>query len=54
MTGSVQTELLNIVRNELRPAPVQHKPPKDAARNRRDFEAALTHLPGDCGEIVSL
>ena len=45
ITGPVQTELLAIVRNDLRPRPVQHKPPKEAAQHRRDFEAAIEHRP---------
>lgn len=49
VTGPVQTELLDTVRNELRPAPVEHKPPKGAAQNRLDFEAAINHRPGDPG-----
>lgn len=44
--GPVRTELLDIVRHELRPTPVEHKPPKNAAQNRADFEAAITHRPG--------
>ena len=53
VTGPVQTELLDIVRHELRPAPVQHEPPKEAAQNRRDFEAAINHRPGDPGPTLS-
>jgi len=49
VTGPVQTELLAIVRNDLRPMPVEHKPPTGAAQNRLDFEAAITHRPGDPG-----
>jgi hypothetical protein len=53
VTGPVQTDLLNIARHELRPVPVEHKPPKNAAQNRRDFEAAITHRPGDPGSTLS-
>lgn len=53
ITGPVQTELLAIVRNELRPVPVKHKPPKEAAQNRLDFEAAIGHRPGDPGPSLS-
>lgn len=45
VTGPVQTELLAIVHHDLRPSPVQHKPPKEAAQHRRDFEAAIEHRP---------
>lgn len=46
VTGPVQSELLDILRHELRPVPVHHKPPNGAAQNRRDFEAAIDHRPG--------
>lgn len=52
-TGPVQTELVAIVRNELRPAPVKRKPLKEAAQSRRDFEAAINHRPGDPGPTLS-
>lgn len=45
ITSAVQTELLAIVRSDLRPTPIQRKPPKGAARSRLDFEAALHHRP---------
>lgn len=51
ITSTVQTELLAIARSELRPTPMQRKPPKDAAQSRLDFVAALTHRPGDPGPI---
>lgn len=53
VTGPVQTGLLDTVRNDLRPTPVEHKPPTSAAQNRRDFEAAITHRPGDTGPTLS-
>lgn len=46
VTGPVQTDLLAVVRNELRPVPIEHRPPKDAAQNRLDFGAAIEHRPG--------
>ncbi|MGD9960494.1 hypothetical protein [Nocardioides sp.] len=49
VTGPVQTGLLDTVRNDLRPASVEHKPPKGAEQNRLDFEAAINHRPGDTG-----
>lgn len=45
ITSAVQSELLAIVRSDLRPTPIQRKPPKGAARSRLDFEAALHHRP---------
>lgn len=51
ITSPAQTELLAIVRSELRPVPVRRKPPKGAAQSRIDFEAALTHRPGAPGPI---
>ena len=45
VTGPVQTELLAIIRHELRPTPVEHQPHKEAAQNRLDFEAAIEHRP---------
>lgn len=53
VTGPVQSELLTTVRNELRPEPVQHKPPRGATQNRLDFEAAINHRPGDPGPSLS-
>jgi len=46
ITGPVQTELLRLVRADLRPVPADHNPPKGAAQNRLDFEAAIHHRPG--------
>ena len=45
ITSLVQTELLAIVRSDLRPIPIQRKAPKGAAQSRLDFEAALHHRP---------
>lgn len=45
ITGPVQAELLAIVHHDLRPMPVRHKSPKEAAQHRRDFEAAIEHRP---------
>ena len=45
ITWPVQTELLTIVRSDLRLTPVQRKAPRGAARSRLDFEAALHHRP---------
>ena len=46
ITGPVQDQLLDTVRHELRPMPVEHEPPKGAAQNRLDFEVAIEHRPG--------
>lgn len=45
ITGPAQAELLAIVRTELRPTPVERKPPKEAGQNRLDFETAIEHRP---------
>lgn len=45
ITSRVQTELLAIVRSDLRPTPIQRKAPKGALQSRLDFEAALHHRP---------
>lgn len=45
VTGPVQIELLAILRKDLRPTPVQRKPPKGAVQSRIDFEAAIEHRP---------
>src|SRR5690606_35321061 len=54
VTGPVQTELLDTIRNDLRPAPVEHAPPKGAEQNRRDFEAAINHRPDSRGGGVAI
>jgi len=54
VTGPVQTGLLDTVRNDLRPAPVEHAPPKGAEQNRRDFEAAINHRPDSQGGGVAI
>ncbi|MFT3872689.1 MAG: hypothetical protein QM714_08595 [Nocardioides sp.] len=52
ITGPVQTELLAIVHHDLRPMPVQRKPPKGAAQHRLDFEAAIEHRPEPRGTAI--
>ncbi len=47
----VQTELLRIVRGELRPPPDRPHTPDSAARSRTEFEAAITHRPERRGSI---
>lgn len=53
VTGPARQALLDIARNELRPTPIQRKPPQDAEQNRLDFEAAIHHRPGDPGPSLS-
>jgi hypothetical protein len=52
ITGPIQIELLAILRNDLRPAPVQRKPPKGAAQSRIDFGAAIEHRPEPRGTAI--
>jgi hypothetical protein len=47
ITSPAQTDLIAIVRNELRPGPIRLSPPDGAARSRADFEAAINHRAGD-------
>lgn len=54
ITCPVQDQLLDTVRHELRPMPVEHKPPRGAAQNRRDFEAAINHRPESRGGGVAI
>lgn len=54
ISSPVQTDLIVIVRNELRPEPVRVRAPTGAGQSRADFEAAITHRPGDPGPTLSL
>lgn len=45
LTADVCPDLLDIVRDELRPAPIRVRPPERAAESRADFEVAITHRP---------
>jgi hypothetical protein len=47
----VQTDLLQIVRSQLRPPPGRLRAPNGAARSRAEFEAAITHLPERRGSV---
>lgn len=49
ITADVCPGLLNIVRDELRPAPIRVRPPERAAESRADFEAAINHRPSPRG-----
>ena len=51
INSPVQTNLIEIVRNRLRPPPIQPRPPAGARQNRLDFEAAITHRPDGRGTI---
>lgn len=50
ITSPVQSELLAIVRSELRPTPTPRRPPIGAARSRLDFEASLRHQRPSTGD----
>lgn len=54
ITSPVRTDLLAIVRQDLRPPPIKPTAPKGAAQSRIDFEAALRHRPGDPGPSVAM
>ena len=54
ITSPVQTDLISIVRHELRPRPISLRPPKGAAQSRADFEAALNHRPGEPGPSLAI
>ena len=45
ITSPVQTNLIPIVRQELRPEPIRRHPPPGAAQGRLDFEASINHRP---------
>jgi hypothetical protein len=54
ITSPVQSDLIAIARNELRPEPIRLSVPITAARSRADFEAAINHRPGDSGRPLAL
>jgi hypothetical protein len=49
ITSPVQTDLMDIVRTELRPERIRPRPPKGAGQSRADFDAAIHHRPGGPG-----
>ncbi|MGD9961137.1 hypothetical protein [Nocardioides sp.] len=51
ITSPVQTNLVPIVRQELRPEPARLHPPPGAAQSRLDFEAAINHRPSPRGAL---
>ncbi|MEJ7702173.1 MAG: hypothetical protein WKF47_00120 [Geodermatophilaceae bacterium] len=56
INSPVQTDLLAIVRTQLRPPPVAPRPPAGAGQSRAEFEAAIIHRPGDrdAGPAIAL
>jgi hypothetical protein len=46
VTPATQTDLLPIVREELRPQPIRPAQPHGARASRQAYEAALVHRPG--------
>jgi hypothetical protein len=49
----VQTDLLKIVRSQLRPPPRPPRSPNGARQSRLDFESAISHRPGQPGPELS-
>lgn len=49
----IQTQLVPIVRERLRPPPVQPTAPRGASQSRIEFEAAIAHRPGDSGPTLA-
>lgn len=54
ITSPVQSDLIAIASNELRRKPIRLNPPERAADGRADFEAAISHRPGDPGPSLAL
>jgi hypothetical protein len=54
ITSQVQTDLLRLARDELRPAPLQPIPPPDAAESRRKLQDAILHRPQPRGDAPRL
>lgn len=54
ITSPIQSDLIAIASDELRPKPIRLNPPERAAESRADFEAAINHRPGDPGPSVAL
>jgi hypothetical protein len=56
ITSQVQTDLLRLARDELRPTPLQPTPPPDAAQSRRKLQEAIPNRPqprGDAPRLVN-
>lgn len=45
ITSPLQTDLITIARNRLRPEPNSPRPPNRPSQSRSDFEAAIVHRP---------
>lgn len=54
ITSPVQTDLIRVVREHLRPPPIEVRPPVDARASRVELTEAITHRPGTTGPDVSL
>ncbi len=54
VTYPVRADLLTTLRRDLRPFRVEQTRSLLSAQNRRDFEAAIDHRPGDVGPAVSV
>jgi hypothetical protein len=54
ITPQVQTDLLRLARDELRPAPSQPIPPPGAAQSRRKLQQAILHRPQPRGDAPRL
>jgi hypothetical protein len=50
ISSQVQTDLLRLARDELRPAPLQPIPPPGAAESRRKLQEAILHRPQPRGD----
>jgi len=54
ITSQVQTDLLRLARDDLRPAPLQPIPPPGAAESRRKLQEAILHRPQPRGDAPRL
>ncbi|MGH8828727.1 MAG: hypothetical protein ACRDVZ_14255, partial [Jiangellaceae bacterium] len=54
INSPTQSDLVPLVRSQLRPPPGRPRPPQSAARSRLDFQAAINHRPGDPGPSLSV
>jgi hypothetical protein len=54
ITSQVQTDLLRLARDQLRPAPMQPTPPPGAAESRRKLQEAILHRPQPRGDAPRL
>jgi hypothetical protein len=54
ITSQVQTDLLRLARDELRPALLQPTPPHGAAQSRRKLQEAILHKPQPRGDAPRL